>query len=171
MMTTKQYNLISIVVLVLASAETEFNEKLKQMEARHTQELADAGPTVTSNEPLDDADVAQPASQETTTTSPDNDDIAFKKMEKARRKRDAKKERERQRKLELEAVQNTAGPSLRAMELQALESQLRPLSLRVVEIPSDGNCLYRAVAAQCGSDYSKIRKCFRLCGYVVWISK
>jgi hypothetical protein len=52
---------------------------------------------------------------------------------------------------------------MRAMELETLDLQLKPLSLRIVEIPSDGNCLYRAVAAQCGSDYIAIRKCISVC--------
>ncbi|KAI2508940.1 cysteine protease [Fragilaria crotonensis] len=152
----------------LASAEAEFNEKLKQMEARHLQELADAGPADVSIEPaLDDAAVADIAStstptipltqsQEANTNSQELERL--KKLEKARRKRDAKKEKERQLRDKEALEQESVGPSMRDTELQALELQLRPLSLRVVEIPSDGNCLYRAVAAQCGSDYNKIRQ-------------
>ncbi len=138
------------------------------MEARHLQELADAGPAEVSTEPLDEAAVTDVAaaltstipltqSQQANTSSEEVERL--KKMEKARRKRDAKKEKERQQRQKETLEQESVGPSMRDMELQALELQLQPLSLRVVEIPSDGNCLYRAVAAQCGSDYNKIRKC------------
>lgn len=83
------------------------------------------------------------------------------KLEKARRKREAKKEKERERQKALEEEALQAGPSMRETELEALESQLKPLSLKIIEIPSDGNCLYRAVAAQCDSDYIKISKFVR----------
>lgn len=85
----------------LASAEAEFNEKLKQMEARHLQELADAGPADASIESaLDDAAVADVAStsaptipltqsQEANTNSQELERL--KKLEKARRKRDNSK--------------------------------------------------------------------------------
>ena len=80
------------------------------------------------------------------------------KLEKAKRKKEKQKEKERLYKQELAELDANAGPSLRRIELELLDKQLTPLSLAIVEIPSDGNCLYRAVAAQCGLDYIKIRK-------------
>jgi hypothetical protein len=125
------------------------------MEERHQQELqgaavdgggeaeAAAPPHVTEPEPA---------------VIDTEEEVRLRKQEKARRKKEAKKEKERQHQEDLEKEAAEAGPSMRAVELQALDLQLKPLSLKVVEIPSDGNCLYRAVAAHCGSDYSKIRK-------------
>jgi hypothetical protein len=92
------------------------------------------------------------------TTPPSLEDDRLSKLEKARRKREARKDRERQRQSELEMEQEAAaGSSMREAELSALELQLKPQGLRVAEIPSDGNCLYRAIAAQCGLDYLQIR--------------
>lgn len=189
------------------SAEAEFAEKLQQMEARHEQELSEfaANHNDKAGEPEESVasaapgiDDTQSATTTTTSTIAEGDIIQsstntssieeerLRKLEKARRKRDAKKEKERQRQDDLEREAANAGPSMRAMELEALDMQLKPLSLRIVEIPSDGNCLYRAVAAQCGSDYVAIRKCvlcvsghgvcfvgctFDTCGFVVCLSR
>ena len=167
--------------------EVEFEEKFQTMLARHKQELLDAGYSV-SDAPSNNAEeekqdeeafidhnndlsiqsleiqhetsvVVDHVDHADNTSTLDSDLERSKKLDKARRKRDAKKEKERQRKLDEENAAAMAGPSLREVELQALYQQLQPLSLQVVEIPSDGNCLYRAVAAQCGTDYCKIRKC------------
>ena len=166
------------------SAEAEFAEKLKQMEARHEQELSELAPSndkvVAREESVSSAtpgidDVASEATTTTTSSAEqgiqNNNDCSIeeerlRKLEKARRKRESKKEKERQRQEDLEREAENAGPSMRAMELEALDLQLKPLSLRIVEIPSDGNCLYRAVAAQCGSNYVTIRKCVGLVLFV-----
>ena len=164
--------------IIPKSAEAEFAEKLKQMEARHEQELSEvaasndnqAGVPEESASGIDDTTTTTTTTiidgdinQNNSLTSSSTEEERLRKLEKARRKRDAKKEKERQRQDDLEREAANAGPSMRAMELETLDLQLKPLSLRIVEIPSDGNCLYRAVAAQCGSDYIAIRKCISVC--------
>jgi len=140
----------------LASLEKEFDEKLKLLKDKHGKEIK-AG---NQGDAIDEENKIL-----TSKTEDDNDDEEkdrLRKLEKARRKREAKKdkERERQEKIEQEAAE--AGPSsLRQNELEMFDTQLKPLSLKIVEIPSDGNCLYRAIAAQCDTDYTKIRKFFR----------
>jgi len=140
------------------SIETEFEEKLKQLQEKHQQELAEGGND--DDEAVGTADasdfVEPPREPEALI---DNDEAdRLRKQEKARRKREAKKEKERQRQEDMEKEDAEAGPSMRRVELDALGIQLKPLSLKISEIPSDGNCLYRAVAAQCeGSNYVKIR--------------
>lgn len=64
-----------------------------------------------------------------------------RKMEKARRKRERKKEMEtsRQEKILLEKKSIVSD---RDMEMDKLKSQLEPLGFCIVEMPSDGNCMY-----------------------------
>ncbi len=45
-------------------------------------------------------------------------------------------------------LKTEAGTSSRDIELNQLNEQLKPLGLRVFEVLSDGNCLYRAIAHQ-----------------------
>jgi hypothetical protein len=133
------------------------------MEERHQQELSEVAGTLPPIESLSLEDTK--SVNETVITSiaaPSTEELVgenrLSKLEKARRKREARKDRERQRQSELEMEQEaSAGSSMRETELTALALQLKPHGLQVVEIPSDGNCLYRAIAAQCGSDYLKIR--------------
>jgi len=131
------------------SLAKQFEEKLKLLQDKHETEISESGSAVTEE---------QNALEATNNTVEDADEIERQnKLEKARRKREAKKDKERKRQEELEREAAEAGPSMRQTELEALETQLKPLSLKIVEIPSDGNCLYRAIAAQCDSDYIKIR--------------
>jgi OTU domain-containing protein 6 len=139
------------------STETEFETKLKELQDIHQQELAGGGGADDGDVAVESAAVAPPAEPEPAIDKDEADRL--RKQEKARRKKEAKKEKERLRQEELDEIAANAGPSMRKVELEALETQLKPLSLTILEIPSDGNCLYRAVAAQCdGSDYVKIRK-------------
>jgi len=69
------------------------------------------------------------------------------KREKARKKREKKiaKEVERENRI-AEEKKNLITP--RDIELQQLNQQLQPLRLRVIEVLSDGHCLFRAIAKQ-----------------------
>ncbi len=71
-----------------------------------------------------------------------------KKIAKAKRKKDKKNAADQKKLVEKEKMSNDAGPSLREIELDALNAKLLSENLVVQEIPSDGNCLYRAVADQ-----------------------
>jgi OTU domain-containing protein 6 len=96
------------------------------------------------------------APPETTTNQSNNNNN--KKQDKARRKRQEQRaaELERQRQIEQEIAQ--AGPLPRQVELEQLQQILVTASstsshqqqqhFEIVEIPADGHCLYRAVAAQ-----------------------
>ena len=134
----------------LNSVETDFETKLKDLKERHQKETdgLETSDVIEEVAPPDDVVVQSTEESE-----------KQRKQDKARRKREAKKEKERQRQLEIENAAAEAGPSARQIELEALESQLKPLKLAIKEIPSDGNCLYRAVAAQCENMvFSKIRE-------------
>jgi OTU domain-containing protein 6 len=69
-----------------------------------------------------------------------------KKMRKQNKKKDEEKERERQ----IEEDRANA-VSMRDVELGVINKQLEGLVLSVKEIPSDGNCLFRAVIDQLDS--------------------
>lgn len=97
------------------------------------------------------------------------------KREKAIAKKLKKKNAQRQKEIDrdhrIQEENSKAGPSLRQMEMEALQKlQLHPLGLEVEEVKADGNCLYRAVSVQClrlgvkinsdvsvEEDYGKIR--------------
>ena len=144
------------------STEKEYTQKLTELRKKHQQELA-----VTSSPAFgSDTGTAEPirTDLEASPSLPINiepEPVSEKnqKLEKAKRKKEKQKEKERRYKQELAEMNANAGPSLRRIELELLDQQLKPLSLTIIEIPSDGNCLYRAVAAQCGLDYIKVRKC------------
>jgi OTU domain-containing protein 6 len=142
------------------SVEKEFDDKVKELEEKHRKELNEAGGgEAIAAATLPEEDVCGVATQQGEQTEPDNDEAErLRKQERARRKRETKKDKERQRQEELEREAAEAGPSMRQIELEALETKLKPLSMKIKEIPSDGNCLYRAVAVQCDSDYLKIRE-------------
>lgn len=146
-------------MFVLVSTETEFENKLKELQAKHQEELGNGEATTTT---------APPAASETT-TPPTADavensanDARERKQAKARRKREKAKQAELERQARIEQETKDAGPSARQMELERMQQQLSRAKLKIEEVPSDGNCLYRAVAAQCddSSDYTDIRaKC------------
>eukprot|EP00445_Apocalathium_hangoei_P019270 CAMPEP_0203911292 /NCGR_PEP_ID=MMETSP0359-20131031/52469_1 /ASSEMBLY_ACC=CAM_ASM_000338 /TAXON_ID=268821 /ORGANISM="Scrippsiella Hangoei, Strain SHTV-5" /LENGTH=319 /DNA_ID=CAMNT_0050836969 /DNA_START=49 /DNA_END=1008 /DNA_ORIENTATION=- len=75
---------------------------------------------------------------------------AQRKKEKALKKRQGKAEQEADRRKELELERLNAGPSRRTLELVAISARLtkqRP-PLKVLDVPGDGHCLYRAVGDQ-----------------------
>lgn len=84
------------------------------------------------------------------TEEEDEAEKARRKKEKAQKKRQAKADKEAQREAEKEREKLEAGPSARDVELEALEAVLsvQKPPLKVLEIPSDGHCLYRSIADQ-----------------------
>eukprot|EP01038_Epipyxis_sp_PR26KG_P016265 gene16265-22153_t len=70
------------------------------------------------------------------------------KKAKAKRKQDKRIEKENELKTQKEHLTNTAGPSLREVELESINKQLFLLELQVKPVLSDGNCLYRAISDQ-----------------------
>ena len=64
---------------------------------------------------------------------------------KAQRKKDKKSQKDSDRVKRKEEIQATAGPSMRQVELEAINRMLHSRGLRVKEVLSDGNCLFRYV--------------------------
>jgi OTU domain-containing protein 6 len=79
-----------------------------------------------------------------------------RKQLKARKKKERQKEREIQRQAEIERENANAGPSLRQLELEQIQSVLTPLRLQVAEVEADGHCLYRAIAAHTSTAFQEI---------------
>jgi hypothetical protein len=155
-----------LILFIVCRLEAEFDAKLKALEEKHAKEIdeimSDAvGSGTTTHE--DDVPVPVPVAVE---SSPITEKTAEeiereKKQAKARQKREKAKQKELERELEIERENANAGPSLRQLEMERIQQQLIPLSLEIVEIPSDGHCLYRAIAAHCGSSYQETRKLYR----------
>ncbi|KAK1931905.1 Deubiquitinase OTUD6B [Phytophthora citrophthora] len=115
-------------VAALESAMKERHEKeLHAFEAKG-EETSDATPTEAEAEP------AMPSKQ-------------AKSQAKAQRKREAKKKEERERRERIEeANKNTV--SERQIEADMILGQLSRHGLTIKDIPSDGHCMYHAVADQ-----------------------
>ncbi|RHY12551.1 hypothetical protein DYB30_010052 [Aphanomyces astaci] len=96
---------------------------------------------------LDVSDEDAEAAPATAAAVADVGEKANAKLEKAQRKRDKKRQEERERleRIEFES-QNVV--SQRQIESDAIAAQLTSLGLIVKEIPSDGHCMYHAVADQ-----------------------
>ncbi|ETW06667.1 hypothetical protein, variant [Aphanomyces invadans] len=69
------------------------------------------------------------------------------RLEKAQRKRDKKRQEERDRQDRI-AFESQNVVSQRQIEIDAISNQLTSLNLVIKEIPSDGHCMYHAVADQ-----------------------
>lgn len=137
----------------LAEVEAEFATKLKELQEKQSKELAALSETTAAGSASDAPGTAQGGAG----TNPEEEERE-RKQAKARKKREKAKEKERERELQIERENAEAGPSDRQMEVDQIQQQISPLGLQIVEIPSDGNCLYRAVAAHSGSNYQETRK-------------
>ncbi|XP_059060403.1 deubiquitinase OTUD6B [Achroia grisella] len=75
-------------------------------------------------------------------------DISKNKISKAQKRRDKKiqQEREREEQIKQQEKENLHGP--RNTEIQAITAKLKKRNLKIFPIPSDGDCLYKAVAHQ-----------------------
>ena len=153
-------------------AEAQFNIKVTALKARHEQELAAATSSLLSsqcqqqefveemkalvlqeNPSQAELPVPQPVPQSSATSSLSN------KQEKARQKRAKQRQVELERQTQIEQETAEAGPSPRDVELERLH-QLIGAHYVIADIPADGHCLYRAVAAQLNNpaqDYRTVR--------------
>mmetsp|Transcript_25092 Transcript_25092/g.52168 ORF Transcript_25092/g.52168 Transcript_25092/m.52168 type:complete len:305 (+) Transcript_25092:150-1064(+) len=147
---------INIFFWFCISVETEFAEKAKQMEERHKKELsemegADGAAEVKTEEATQTAMAETNDAVESTPAESGlskEEEERQRKMEKARRKREKQKEKERRREEDIAAETAAAGPTPRDIENSQLLATLAPLNMTIQDVPADGNCLYRAVAAQ-----------------------
>ncbi|KAL0849328.1 hypothetical protein ABMA28_013646 [Loxostege sticticalis] len=75
-------------------------------------------------------------------------DVAKLKISKAQKRREKKSqlEKEREQQIKLQEKENLHGP--RNQELQEISARLKKRNLKIFSIPSDGDCLYKAVAHQ-----------------------
>uniref|UniRef100_M4BDQ2 OTU domain-containing protein n=2 Tax=Hyaloperonospora arabidopsidis (strain Emoy2) TaxID=559515 RepID=M4BDQ2_HYAAE len=123
-------------------SKNEMEVQVKAMESamkdRHEQELQafetrteDAG---TSTPHLDEAARAAELSKQVKTQA------------KAQRKREAKKQQEQERRERIEEANKTV--SERQVEADLILAQLARHGLKIKDIPSDGHCMYHAVADQ-----------------------
>ncbi|KAL4109436.1 hypothetical protein PRIC1_001136 [Phytophthora ramorum] len=108
---------------------------------RHDQELQ-----AFETEEGQDADTPSTPT-ETAATEPDVSSKQAKAQAKAQKKREAKKQQERERRERIEeANKNTV--SERQIEADMILAQLARHGLQIKDIPSDGHCMYHAVADQ-----------------------
>ncbi|XP_023942082.1 deubiquitinase OTUD6B [Bicyclus anynana] len=83
--------------------------------------------------------------------------VTKQKVSKAQKRRNKKlqQERDREKEISLQEQENLHGP--RNMENQEMSSRLQERKLKIYPIPSDGDCLYRAVAHQLETKYNIIK--------------
>lgn len=107
-----------------------------ELENRHKQEFENVNNVISTNE------------EEILESSTSIPEISKQKVSKAQKRRDKKsqQEKERQIQIKLQEEENLFGP--RNTEIQAITSILIEKHLKLFSIPSDGDCLYRAVAHQ-----------------------
>ena len=141
------------------AVEVDFATKLKALEGSYQKSLA-----ALAVESLEISPDVSPTDIQNVSASSNNnggDEEAAareRKRAKAKKKKDRQKEKEAQLEKQIEEENANAGPGLRKIELEQIQSVLTPLKLKVSEVEADGHCLYRAVAAQSGTDYVAIRK-------------
>ena len=124
------------------------------MKARHDEELAELAGDGGNDE---SAPNAEEKKDEASATVDPEEEVRQKKIEKARKKREKQREKELQREKEIEEENARAGPSPRDVENEQILQRLTPLNLDIKEVTADGHCLYRAVAAHIGKEFSDVR--------------
>jgi OTU domain-containing protein 6 len=133
--------------------EEEFATKLKDMEDRHRTEVAALVGSDTDTAEVNESSGTNNSAAATNISNAE--DIAAMERQKKLEKIREQKELERQRIIEkerqsMEEAKNI-GPTLRDIEIQQITQQLRPRHYKIQPIPADGNCLFRAIAAQCST--------------------
>jgi hypothetical protein len=170
---------IMFTCLQSISLEADFDRKLREMMERHEVELREL--MTAEEEGVDTADDAAAAAaalsesvgptrkeaidDERASGAPpqnkDDNDAELerqRRVEKARKKKEKAREKERERERQIADELANAGPSARDLENEIILNQLRPLNLHIREVPADGHCLYRAVAAHyAGAGYCEMR--------------
>lgn len=146
----------------LAAVEVDFADKLKALEGSYQENLA-----TFAVESLEISTDSQTDAEKHSASSNDDDDkpkvvdevaaARERKLAKAKKKRDRQKEKEALIQQQIEEENANAGPGLRKIELEQIQSVLTPLKLKVSKVDADGHCLYRAVGAQTGRNYMAIR--------------
>ncbi|XP_061707351.1 deubiquitinase OTUD6B [Cydia pomonella] len=120
---------------------TEIAKLETELELRHKEELAALENAL--GEPEDFASLE------------DEDEVPKLKVSKAQKRRDKKQQQEKERaeQIKLQEKENLHGP--RNIEIQSIINKLKERKLSIFSIPSDGDCLYQAVAHQLLATRSK----------------
>ena len=133
--------------------QMEFDLKAKHREEEEALEeliekLGGLETTVFSGEGGGDKTAAEEAAEAAAAAKAKEEAEAAARRAKAQKKKDKAKAKDAEREARKEEIASTAGPSLRQIELDAINALLRKENLAVKEVISDGNCLYRAFADQ-----------------------
>jgi OTU domain-containing protein 6 len=141
----------------IATLEAEYESKLKCMKERHGKELSDETPEFINTDYA--ANIEKTGGEGPCEPVIETEEVERqRKVEKARLKREKQRQKELRREQEISKETANAGPLPREVENKIILQQLAPLNMIIAEVKADGHCLYRAVAAQCQSDYLTIRK-------------
>ena len=132
--------------------EAEYDQKLADMQARHSAEPAAIGGSAT-----EEANAPETEPEPAVDEAAEAEKQRMEKMEKARRKREKQREKEQRREQEIAEATANAGPAPRDVENERIMEQLAPLNLQICEVAADGHCLYRAVAAHVDMNYAQVR--------------
>ncbi len=164
----------------LEQVEQEFAVKLQEIESKHCQELEQLGGEDSNAPVVNDAaevtvesgvtgvtGVTATVKKEDSTELEDNEHSSSlslmtekeRKLEKARRKKEKQRQKELEKERELEEIAANAGPNMRVVEMEQIQSTLTPLQLTIREVAADGHCLYRAIGEHTQNDYQQVRKC------------
>jgi len=160
-----------------AQVETEALRKQYELKARHKEEeeeleaitgdSADGGGAADEDSEKGNDEAAKQAEreEEAKKKKDEEEQQVMAKKAKAKRKQDKKKAKEVEKEVERQQIAQSAGPSLRDIELDEINRQLLIEELEVKPVISDGNCLYRAIADQlqfassaAGGDQKKQKK-------------
>lgn len=119
-----------------------------EMAARHAAELAalDTGKEKTAAEAVAVADSLY--SVHLGDNGEEQQEGQHKKPSKSQRRREQRQREEQEREARIAAELAELGDTDRVIEERALQAVLRPLGLRIQQIPPDGHCLYRSLEDQ-----------------------
>lgn len=144
----------------VAAVEDEFATKIKALEDSYQESLAAlaVGSLDISADSPTGANEAPESNNIGDYVVDDEAAARERKQAKAKKKRERQKEKEAEKERLIEEENTNAGPGPRKIELEQIQAVLTPLKLKISEVEADGHCLYRAVAAQSGTDYKTIRE-------------
>ncbi|KAL4431981.1 hypothetical protein ABPG77_000248 [Micractinium sp. CCAP 211/92] len=119
-----------------------------ELAARHAAELAalDSGKEKTAAEAVAVADSLY--SVHLGADGEEQQEGQHKKQSKSQRRREQRQREEQEREARIAAELAELGDTDRVIEERALQAVLRPLGMRIHQIPPDGHCLYRSLEDQ-----------------------
>ncbi|XP_054721921.1 deubiquitinase OTUD6B-like isoform X2 [Uloborus diversus] len=147
----KKKEITAQIAQMLADLDLKHEEELKVFEAAASENIEKVEDFKDGNK--ESLSVEEPTKSNIDVTDEDDTDLATKvepkqKLSKAQKRRNKKAEMERQRikAIEEQEVANLSG--MRNVEAEEIKQKLSDRKLIIHEIPSDGDCLYTAIAHQ-----------------------